>query len=228
MRTTLTLADDVAAQISRLQRERLGRFKGHRSMGRLPRRGLKQMTGRPQKREPFRTSTVSLGRVVETWMMSLGFSPLLKETISRESGRCGGLLVYAHVKTLPQHAAAPCMAGPATQCHCSSCPALAKSVDLCETGVEPANLSTRRTNFRRVGDRWRIGWVAGTFGPHNLVSATRKSSATSCATPGMKSELVPDAHLAALAINESACCDQSLQLRPFLASRWWNSLKARI
>jgi len=59
MRTTLTLADDVAAQISRLQRERRASLK--EIVNEALRRGLKQMTGRPQKREPFRTSTVSLG-----------------------------------------------------------------------------------------------------------------------------------------------------------------------
>src|ERR1051325_7031349 len=82
-------------------------------------------------------------------MMSLGFSPLLKETISRDSGGCEppGLRACENPAAACRR---PCMAGPATQCHCSSCPALAKSVDLCETGVEPANLSTRRTNFRRV------------------------------------------------------------------------------
>ena len=59
MRTTLTLDDDVAAQINRLQRGRRASLK--EIVNEALRRGLKQMNGRPQKREPFRTRTVSLG-----------------------------------------------------------------------------------------------------------------------------------------------------------------------
>lgn len=60
MRTTLTLDEDVAAMIERLRKSRNDSLKG--LINEALRHGLKQMSGRPKRREPFRTRAVSLGR----------------------------------------------------------------------------------------------------------------------------------------------------------------------
>jgi hypothetical protein len=60
MRTTLTLDKDVAVQLERLQRDRKTSFK--QIVNEAIRHGLREMTRAPQRRQPFRTRTVSLGR----------------------------------------------------------------------------------------------------------------------------------------------------------------------
>lgn len=62
MRTTLTLDDDVAAALERLRRSRDVNFKD--LVNEALRRGLKDMAARPKAREPFRTRSVSLGRLM--------------------------------------------------------------------------------------------------------------------------------------------------------------------
>jgi hypothetical protein len=57
MRTTLTLDDDVAAQIERLRKNRDISFKD--VVNDALRRGLREITARPKRREPFRTRTYS-------------------------------------------------------------------------------------------------------------------------------------------------------------------------
>jgi len=61
MRTTLTLDDDVAAELERLRLARDARLKD--LVNDALRRGLKEMRTRPKRREPFRTRTVVLGRM---------------------------------------------------------------------------------------------------------------------------------------------------------------------
>jgi hypothetical protein len=60
MRTTLTLDDDVAAQIGQLQARRSESLKA--LINQLLRRGLKDLDTPPQHREPYRTRAVTLGR----------------------------------------------------------------------------------------------------------------------------------------------------------------------
>jgi Arc/MetJ family transcription regulator len=60
MRTTLTIDDDVAAALERLRKTREDSLK--ELVNEALRRGLKEMSGRPKRREPFATRTVSLGR----------------------------------------------------------------------------------------------------------------------------------------------------------------------
>jgi len=60
MRTTLTLAEDVAAMLQRLRKVRGGRLKD--LVNEALRAGLKQMTVRPKRGRPFQTSSVDLGR----------------------------------------------------------------------------------------------------------------------------------------------------------------------
>jgi len=60
MRTTLSLDDDVAAMLERLRKTRDESFKD--LVNEALRRGLRQMSARPQRRKPFRTRAVSLGR----------------------------------------------------------------------------------------------------------------------------------------------------------------------
>ncbi len=60
MRTTLTLAEDVAAMLHRLRKVRGGRFKD--LVNEALRAALKQMTARPKKGKPFQTGSVDLGR----------------------------------------------------------------------------------------------------------------------------------------------------------------------
>jgi hypothetical protein len=61
MRTTLTLEDDVAAVLERLQRTRQASLK--ELVNEALRRGLREIAGRPKRREPFRTQSVGLGRL---------------------------------------------------------------------------------------------------------------------------------------------------------------------
>ena len=61
MRTTLTIDEDVAALLARLRKDRDASLKNLVNEG--LRRGLQEMAARPKRREPFRTSSVSLGRL---------------------------------------------------------------------------------------------------------------------------------------------------------------------
>ena len=60
MRTTLTLDDDVAAILKRLTKTRRTRLKD--LVNEALRRGLSSATTQPPAREPFRTTSVALGR----------------------------------------------------------------------------------------------------------------------------------------------------------------------
>lgn len=59
MRTTLTLAEDVAAMLQRIRKVRGGRLKD--LVNEALRVGLKQMGARPKKGRAFQTSSVDLG-----------------------------------------------------------------------------------------------------------------------------------------------------------------------
>jgi Arc/MetJ-type ribon-helix-helix transcriptional regulator len=61
MRTTITLDDDVAAELERLRQARGLRFKN--VINDVLRRGLREMSVRPKRHEAFRTKAVALGRV---------------------------------------------------------------------------------------------------------------------------------------------------------------------
>jgi hypothetical protein len=60
MRTTLTLDDDVAVQLERLRRARDVSLKD--LVNDALRRGLREMSAKPKKREPFRTRTFKMGK----------------------------------------------------------------------------------------------------------------------------------------------------------------------
>jgi hypothetical protein len=59
MRTTLTLDDDVAVALRRLQKSRNAALKP--LVNEALRRGLEEMSGSPKPRKPFRTRSVNLG-----------------------------------------------------------------------------------------------------------------------------------------------------------------------
>lgn len=59
MRTTLTLDDDVAALLSRVQKDRESTMRD--VVNEALRRGLEIMAEPPQPREPFRTPPLDLG-----------------------------------------------------------------------------------------------------------------------------------------------------------------------
>ena len=59
MRTTLTLDDDVAVQLERLRRARDVSLED--LVNDVLRRGLRDMTMQPKKREPFRTRAFHMG-----------------------------------------------------------------------------------------------------------------------------------------------------------------------
>jgi hypothetical protein len=61
MRTTLTLDDDVAATLKRLQRARDASLKD--IINDALRKGLSDLTARPKHREAFQTQVADLGRV---------------------------------------------------------------------------------------------------------------------------------------------------------------------
>ena len=60
MRTTLTIDDDVAAQLERLRRKRDESFKN--LVNEALRRGLQQMNMRPKPVKPFRTRSSKMGQ----------------------------------------------------------------------------------------------------------------------------------------------------------------------
>jgi hypothetical protein len=60
MRTTLTIDEDVAILLERLQKERGATFKG--LVNEALRRGLREIASPPQTVQPFRTRSVDLGR----------------------------------------------------------------------------------------------------------------------------------------------------------------------
>jgi hypothetical protein len=60
MRTTVTLDDDVAASLKRLNQRRRMKFKELINLA--LREGLKHMSAAPKKRSYFRTQAVNLGR----------------------------------------------------------------------------------------------------------------------------------------------------------------------
>ena len=60
MRTTLTIDDDVAHALTERQRRTGESFK--QLVNEALRRGLRQMTSRPLRRQPFQTRVVKLGR----------------------------------------------------------------------------------------------------------------------------------------------------------------------
>jgi len=59
MRTTLTLDDDVATMLARIQKKRRDSLKS--LVNEALRSGLKQMAAPRKRRNPFRTATVDLG-----------------------------------------------------------------------------------------------------------------------------------------------------------------------
>jgi hypothetical protein len=60
MRTTLTLDDDVAVQLERLRRSRNANLKD--VVNEALRRGLRDMSTPPKKRQPFRTRAFPMGK----------------------------------------------------------------------------------------------------------------------------------------------------------------------
>ena len=60
MRTTITLEDDVAASLKRLEKRRGVKFKA--LVNQVLREGLKCMIAPPKKRSAFRTHSVDLGQ----------------------------------------------------------------------------------------------------------------------------------------------------------------------
>jgi hypothetical protein len=59
MRTTLTIADDVAVQLERLRQARDSNLKD--IVNEALRLGLREMTAKQKKRKPFRTRTFDMG-----------------------------------------------------------------------------------------------------------------------------------------------------------------------
>ena len=62
MRTTLTIDDDVAVQLERLQRERDTSLK--QLVNDALRQGLNQLEAKPKPRKPFRTRTFDGGKLL--------------------------------------------------------------------------------------------------------------------------------------------------------------------
>lgn len=60
MRTTLTIEDDVAVELERLRKKRDASLKD--VVNDVLRHGLKEIGGKPKKREPYRTKPLDLGK----------------------------------------------------------------------------------------------------------------------------------------------------------------------
>jgi Arc/MetJ family transcription regulator len=70
MRTTLTIDDDVAAELERLRRTRDARMKD--LVNDALRLGLRQMTDRPKRKRPFRTRSFDGGRLLVASIDNIG------------------------------------------------------------------------------------------------------------------------------------------------------------
>ena len=70
MRTTLTIDDDVAAELERLRRARGGSLKGLVNEG--LRLGLQELTNRPKRKKPFRTRSFDAGGVLVKSIDNIG------------------------------------------------------------------------------------------------------------------------------------------------------------
>jgi hypothetical protein len=62
MRTTLTIDDDVAAQLERLRKGQDASLKD--LINEALRRGLREMSGPARKRKPFRTQSFKMGKAL--------------------------------------------------------------------------------------------------------------------------------------------------------------------
>ncbi|MBV9018397.1 MAG: ribbon-helix-helix protein, CopG family [Alphaproteobacteria bacterium] len=62
MRTTLTIEDDVAAELERLRRDRDASLKD--VVNEALRRGVRDMTAPPKRAKPFRTKSYDCGRLL--------------------------------------------------------------------------------------------------------------------------------------------------------------------
>ena len=80
MRTTLTLDDDVTADLKRLRKVRNVGLKD--LVNEALRRGLKDMRSRPKRGEPFRTRSVSLGKLRLANIDNIGEALAITETES--------------------------------------------------------------------------------------------------------------------------------------------------
>ncbi|GIW54780.1 MAG: hypothetical protein KatS3mg082_1184 [Nitrospiraceae bacterium] len=106
MRTTLTLDDDVAAQLRRLRQVRK-EAKLKELINEALRQGLKHLAAPAGPRKAYHTRAVPLGRCL------IGGPRRCRGSACRRGGRRlsvilvdANLLVYAHVSSLPQHEAA--------------------------------------------------------------------------------------------------------------------------
>jgi hypothetical protein len=70
MRTTLTIDDDVAAELERLRRTRDASLKG--LVNDALRLGLREMTSPAKKRKPFRTRSFDGGRLLVASIDNIG------------------------------------------------------------------------------------------------------------------------------------------------------------
>lgn len=70
MRTTLTIDDDVAAELERQRRVRDASLK--ELINEALRRGLQEMTTSPKKRKPFRTRSIDAGRLLVASIDNIG------------------------------------------------------------------------------------------------------------------------------------------------------------
>jgi hypothetical protein len=70
MRTTLTIDDDVAAELERLRRTRDARMKD--LVNDALRLGLREMTDRPKRKKPFRTRSFDGGRLLVASIDNIG------------------------------------------------------------------------------------------------------------------------------------------------------------
>lgn len=70
MRTTLTIDDDVAAELERLRRMRNAKFKD--LVNEALRRGLHDMAAPPKKRKRFRTRSFNVGGVLVNNIDNIG------------------------------------------------------------------------------------------------------------------------------------------------------------
>jgi hypothetical protein len=70
MRTTLTIDDDVAAELERLRRSRNAKYKD--LVNEALRRGLQDMSAPRKKQKPFRTRSFDAGRLLVASIDNVG------------------------------------------------------------------------------------------------------------------------------------------------------------
>jgi toxin-antitoxin system PIN domain toxin len=206
MRTTLTLDDDVAAVLERLRKSRNASLKD--LVNEALRRGLKDMSSRTKRRERLRTRSLRhcRGRSLQVILVD------------------ANILIYAHVSSFAQHSIAR---GWLDQQLNGSGPVGLPWASM----LAFLRLVTNPRVFERpepIGDAWQQlhAWLAcETAWIPQPTERHAELLGQFLTLPGIHGNLIPDAHLAALAVEHGLMlCSTDGDFARFRGLRWLNPI----